>query len=126
MVDTERNETEQAPLEALRRDTERALLQAQQADETWSQQLEPALHESYRQFTPGSLHAKLVQGTTRIWDQSEALANAYVEGLPLGPDMPSTPPDTQQFLRLFQNLRTRYHRRALLAERWGKGTVAWS
>lgn len=120
---TERNEAEQAPLEALRRETERYLASAQSADQIWSRQLEPELQEAYRQFTPGSLHAKLAQGTSRIWDQSEELANAYVEKVPYNDH--SSPPDTTTFLRLFQELRTRYHRRALLAERWSQGTVAW-
>jgi ESCRT-I complex subunit VPS37 len=133
-----RNAELQPRLEALRRETSAYFDQARSLDAEW-QVLNTSLEKIYRRFAPASLHIALTQGTSKIYDASEALAHAYVEGLP---DLASgivTPeeasgattsttraqdPDTQ-FVRKFRELRTRYHRRALLAERWSKGTVTW-
>ncbi len=146
---TERNASLQPRLEALRRETQAYFDTARALDGEWGP-LQLSLAEMYKRFSPGSLHSALTQGTHRIDEASEALANAYVEGMPslasgvLTPENndggAGTPtqapapaaaaggraqdPDTH-FVRKFRDLRTRYHRRALLAERWSKGTVDW-
>lgn len=120
------------------------------------------MREAYKRFTPSSLLFTLTQSASKLHDQSESLANAFVEGLPLEivvsnrrgrimltslnpPAFPPiqttslvTPPDSgtatptgreadgeATFVRKYRALRTTYHRRNLMADRWARDTVTW-
>lgn len=68
----------------------------------------------------------------QVHDESETLANAYVEGLPVaGASM--DPVDVRclrltqdtTFVRQYRALRTLYHRRALLLDQCARQRVQW-
>jgi ESCRT-I complex subunit VPS37 len=125
------------------------------------------MKEAYKKFTPSSLLFTLTQSASKLHDESESLANAFVEGLPLEIAVSSafaddmrylangctiflkstshglTPPDSgtatptnretpreaaeseATFVRRYRALRTIYHRRNLMADRWARGSVTW-
>ena len=46
-------------------------------------------------------------------------------GTPSGTGTPRTGRDVDEFIRNFRELRKVYHKRALWAEKWGRGEVMW-
>lgn len=41
------------------------------------------MNEAYRRFSPSTLHFGLTQSASKLHDESESLASAFAEGLPL-------------------------------------------
>ncbi|KAK0567862.1 hypothetical protein OC844_000063 [Tilletia horrida] len=147
-----RNEDELRPrLEQVRQETQRYFVQAREAEDVQWKEEERRLLEAHRRFAPPALLAQLQQSTARIYEQSEDLANALVEGRPLPPhllgaarellaqqqhpgsslaagggagieDTPSADP-VPTFTKAFLALRTAYHRRAMIEERWRRDMI---
>ncbi|KAL9933436.1 hypothetical protein V8E36_007612 [Tilletia maclaganii] len=139
-----RNEEQlRPPLEKVREETQLSFLQAKEAEEVHWREEERRLAEAHRRFAPPALLAQLQHSTAKIYEQSEDLANALVEGRTLPPALLSaarelssssgasaagveetSDSDTiQTFVKAFLKLRTAYHRRAMLEERWRRDTV---
>lgn len=72
----------QPSLEALRSDTQYLYDRARSLEQQWPL-VEAEMRESYKKFTPSSLLFTLTQSASKLHDESESLANAFVEGLPL-------------------------------------------
>ncbi|CAD6884054.1 unnamed protein product [Tilletia laevis] len=138
------------PLERVREDTQRYFAQAREAEEVQWKLEERKLAEAHRRFAPPALLAQLQQSTAKIYEQSEDLANALVEGRQLPPSLlaaarevsrsntaagssslaleadaedTSTADPIQTFTKAFLSLRIAYHRRAMLEERWRRDTI---
>jgi hypothetical protein len=79
---TARNAALQPALEALRGETQQYYDRARLLEQQWPI-IEAEMKESYKKFTPSSLLFTLTQSASKLHDQSESLANAFVEGLPL-------------------------------------------
>ncbi|CAO1633218.1 unnamed protein product [Sympodiomycopsis kandeliae] len=125
-----RNLSLQPQLEATRAETQQYHDRALAAEAEWPK-AEAQMKEAYRRFAPPSLHAQIVQAATKLHEQSEMLASAFVDGLPLetgGSEAASqtTAGDSDAlFTRRYREMRTEYHRLNLIAERWANGTVQW-
>ncbi|CAO1615007.1 unnamed protein product [Parajaminaea phylloscopi] len=146
-----RNLALQPQLENLRAETQQYYDRAAAAEAEWPR-VEAEMKEAYRRFGPSALHAQVVQSASKLHEQSEALASAFVDGLPLESALPpaaaarssatidegadavapvpsastaaSSTPDAL-FTRRYRELRTDYHRLNLIADRWAKGAVQW-
>lgn len=77
-----RNTAIQPSLEALRAETQQLYDRARSLEQQWPR-MEAAMREAYRRFTPSSLLFTLTQSASKLHDESESLANAFVEGVPL-------------------------------------------
>jgi hypothetical protein len=77
-----RNVTVQPNLERLRNETQELFDRAKSLERRWVT-LERDTNEEYRRFTPGTLLFNLTQSASKLHDESESLASAFVEGLPL-------------------------------------------
>ncbi|UZJ51559.1 hypothetical protein CBS101457_000879 [Exobasidium rhododendri] len=135
-----RNIQLQPPLEALRSETQQLYDRARSLEQQWPR-VEAEMRDVYKRFTQFSLLSNLTQSASRLHDESESLANAFVEGLPLEIASTShglTPPDSgtatptgreadseATFVRRYRALRTTYHRRNLMADRWARESVIW-
>lgn len=75
-----RNEARRPELESLRSETRRAYEHARTLQAQWPV-VERALHEARKRFMPFAMHSQLQMAANQLHDESEALANAYVEGL---------------------------------------------
>lgn len=82
ILSTARNAALQPALEALRSDTQQLYDRARTHEQQWPL-VEAEMREAYKRFTPSSLLFTLTQSASKLHDQSESLANAFVEGLPL-------------------------------------------
>ncbi|CAO1636463.1 unnamed protein product [Jaminaea pallidilutea] len=135
----QRNLSMQPALEALRSETQQLYDRAIAAEAEWPKQ-EAELKEAYKRFAPPALHAQVVRDAAKLHEQSEALAAAYVDGMPLETAMPESSPSdhnanqrsfsSQQdvdatFTRKYKEMRIEYHRLNLIADRWSKGAVQW-
>ncbi|KAE8226827.1 hypothetical protein CF326_g7646 [Tilletia indica] len=147
-----RNEEELRPaLERVREETQSGFVAAKEAEEVLWKEEERKLAEAQRRFAPPALLAQLQQTTAKIYEQSEDLANALVEGRQLPPSLlaaardvgysrtgggssSSSAPDEgaegttaadpiQTFTKAFLSLRTAYHRRAMIEERWRRDSI---
>ncbi|PKI85743.1 hypothetical protein MVES_000258 [Malassezia vespertilionis] len=58
-----------------------AYVHAREMESAWTA-TERAMHEAYKRFTPSALQARIHHAANAVHDESEALANAYVEDLP--------------------------------------------
>lgn len=79
---TARNAALQPELEALRSDNQHLYDRARSLEQQWSR-VETEMREIYKKFTSSSLLFTLTQSASKLHDESESLANAFVEGLPL-------------------------------------------
>lgn len=77
-----RNVTVQPTLERLRNETEQLFDRAKSLENRWAT-MERETNEEYRRFTPSTLLFNLSQSASKLHDESESLASAFVEGLPL-------------------------------------------
>ncbi|PWN41019.1 hypothetical protein IE81DRAFT_197340 [Ceraceosorus guamensis] len=123
-------------LEGLRRETKEYFDEARKLELEWPE-LERRQREAYKRFAPSSLLALLTQSTSKLHDESESLAGAFVEGLPLDAALDAslssttlTPANRNEdpgtaFVRRYRQLRATYHRQNIVAERWTRGTVVW-
>ncbi|PWN19136.1 hypothetical protein BCV69DRAFT_251465 [Microstroma glucosiphilum] len=121
-----RNLALQPGLEALRAETQHYHDRAVAAEQQWPR-AEAEMKEAYKRFAPSSMHSQLVHDASRLHQQSEALASAFVDGLPL--DIEGTTPNVRiehaLFTKRYREMRTEYHKLNLIAERWASGTVQW-
>ena len=72
----------QPGLEALRNETQQLYDRARRLEQEWPL-LENQMKEAYKRFSPSTLLFALTQSATKLHDQSESLASAFAEGLPL-------------------------------------------
>jgi ESCRT-I complex subunit VPS37 len=79
---TARNMALQPPLEKLRVETQQLYDRARSLEQQWPR-VDAEMKDVYKRFTPFSLLSTLTQSASRLHDESESLANAFVEGLPL-------------------------------------------
>lgn len=77
-----RNMKMQPDLEALRNETQQLYDRARRLEQEWPQ-LENQMKEAYKRFSPSTLLFALTQSASKLHDQSESLASAFAEGLPL-------------------------------------------
>jgi len=63
---------------------------------------------------------RLRHATTAQDELSEALATKFVKG-----EADEVQADVDAFVKQFRESRTVYHKRAIWAERWASGKVAW-
>ena len=75
-----RNEARRPELESLRSETRSAYEHARTLQAQWPA-VERALHEARKRFMPFALQSQLQMAANQLHDESEAFANAYVEGL---------------------------------------------
>ncbi|PWN38370.1 uncharacterized protein FA14DRAFT_131721 [Meira miltonrushii] len=123
-----RNMTMQPGLEALRNETQQLYDRARKYEQEWPL-LDNQMKEAYKRFSPSTLLFTLTQSAGKLHDQSESLASAFAEGLPLESGA-ATPTGRDAdgdatFVRRYRALRTTYHRRNLMADRWARGTITW-
>ena len=78
----QRNMTMQPGLEALRNETQQLYDRARRLEQEWPL-LENQMKEAYKRFSPSTLLFTLTQSASKLHDQSESLASAFAEGLPL-------------------------------------------
>ncbi|KAI3620643.1 hypothetical protein CBS9595_002610 [Malassezia furfur] len=116
------NEQLRPTLLALRAQTRAAYDEACAADAAWPA-IEREMDEAYKRFTPAALQTRLQLAMNEVHDESETLANAYVEGLPTS--AAGDVIDDTTFVRQYRALRTLYHRRALLLEQCARQRVQW-
>lgn len=77
-----RNMTMQPGLEALRNETQQLYDRARRYEQEWPL-LDNQMKEAYKRFSPSTLLFTLTQSASKLHDQSESLASAFAEGLPL-------------------------------------------
>ncbi|WFD04949.1 hypothetical protein MVES1_000274 [Malassezia vespertilionis] len=116
------NAAKRPALLALRDETSAAYVHAREMESAWTA-TERAMHEAYKRFTPSALQARIHHAANAVHDESEALANAYVEDLP--PEGSTHTMNYALFVRHYRDLRTRYHRRALLHDLCTQQRVQW-
>ncbi|SNX82718.1 uncharacterized protein MEPE_01424 [Melanopsichium pennsylvanicum] len=121
-----RNLALQPDLEALRAETQALFDRAKALEAEWATK-EAQLNELQKRFSPSALHFGLMQSASKLNDKSEALANAFVEGLEYPLDDSGTAVnallDEQAFVKRYKELRKTYHKRRLVADRWAGGQV---
>lgn len=125
-----RNLERQPALEALRSETQQLFDRAKSLEAQWSH-TEQQLNEAQKRFNPSALHFSLTQSASKLNDQSEELANAFVEGLPYPRENGGTLGeealvDDAAFVRRYKQQRLLYHKRRLVADRWARGQVHWT
>ncbi|TKY89165.1 hypothetical protein EX895_001696 [Sporisorium graminicola] len=124
-----RNLERQAPLEALRTETQQLFDRAKALEAEWATR-ELQLNEAQKRFNPSALHFSLTQSASKLNDRSEQLANAFVEGLTYPKDDSGTAEealvDEASFVRRYKQQRLLYHKRRLVAERWARNQVHWT
>ncbi|WFC94919.1 hypothetical protein MBRA1_001557 [Malassezia brasiliensis] len=124
------NEQLRPVLLALRAQTRATYDEACAADAAWPA-IEREMDEAYKvriltltkRFTPSALQTRLQLAMNEVHDESETLANAYVEGLPTSAAGDII--DDTTFVRQYRALRTLYHRRAMLLEQCARQRVQW-
>ncbi|CBQ70742.1 conserved hypothetical protein [Sporisorium reilianum SRZ2] len=125
----QRNLERQAPLEALRIETQQLFDRAKALEAEWASR-EVQLNEAQKRFNPSALHFSLTQSASKLNDRSEHLANAFVEGLPYPKDDSGTAEeamvDEASFVRRYKQQRLLYHKRRLVADRWARNQVHWT
>ncbi|WVR08196.1 hypothetical protein IAU60_005242 [Kwoniella sp. DSM 27419] len=134
---------------ALRDATAQSYAHAEHMKMRWAD-IEKAQANLYQRNRPSFLHLRLRHSITDQDEQSEKIASAFIEGRSAGPSAPGSridspapfersstpsavagPSDrnqnkvTDDFIQEFKAARKTYHKRALWAERWTKGEVAW-
>ncbi|CAD6566494.1 MAG: hypothetical protein TREMPRED_002658 [Tremellales sp. Tagirdzhanova-0007] len=113
----------------------------------WTE-IEKAQANLYQRHRPSFLHLRLRHSMTDQDDHSEKMASAFIEGRngrgsgteatsravspgsEVAPHASATPDRTQNkaiedFIQEFKAARKIYHKRAIWAERWSRGEVAW-
>ncbi|CDR88047.1 uncharacterized protein SPSC_03633 [Sporisorium scitamineum] len=125
----QRNLERQAPLEALRTETQQLFDRAKSLEAEWAAR-ELQLNEAQKRFNPSALHFNLTQSASKLNDRSEQLANAFVEGLTYPKDDSGTAEeavvDEASFVRRYKQQRLLYHKRRLVADRWARNQVHWT
>lgn len=124
-----RNLERQAPLQALRAETQQLFDRAKSLEAEWATR-EAQLTEVQKRFNPSALHFGLTQSASKLNDRSEELANAFVEGLAYPRDDSGTSEqalvDDASFVRRYKQQRLLYHKRRLVADRWARNQVHWT
>lgn len=77
-----RNVTLRPTLEGLRAETQSLYDRALSLQQQWPH-IEQDMAEAYKRFAPSTLLFSLTQSASKLHDESESLASAFVEGLPL-------------------------------------------
>lgn len=89
-----------------------------------------------QRYRPSFLHLRLRHSITSQDDISESMAASFIEATPDSAGESSgraTPIGTtaeknkslDEFIKEFKAVRKTYHKRAIWAERWNRGEVAW-
>lgn len=130
------NASLQPALESLRAEVQHLYDRAVQLRDLEWPTVQREMGEARRKLEPQTLLARLSQSATRLHDSSESFASAYVEGLTMDAAMAeagiaaATTTTTQgqeadvAFVRQYRSMRTVYHKRNIMADRWAKGTVS--
>ncbi|KGB77938.1 hypothetical protein I307_01309 [Cryptococcus deuterogattii 99/473] len=129
-------------LSALRDATAQSYAHAEDLKRQWAD-IEKAQQNLYQRVRPSFLHLRLRHSLTAQDELSEKIASAFIEdksatnsrpGSRIDSPAPSTeglPLDRAQgraiedFIQEFKAARKVYHKRAIWAERWSRGEVAW-
>lgn len=111
-----RNEARRSELETLRDETRRAFVYARTLETQWPG-VERALREANKRFTPFAMQSRLQLAANQLHEESEELANSYVEGL--------SAIDDSAFVRQYREMRTRHHVRSMLHEQCVNHRVQW-
>lgn len=131
-ADSARNEARRADLEALRNDTRSAFEHARTLEAQWPL-VERTLHEAQKvrlyvltqRFTPFAIQTRLQMAANQLHDESEDLANAFVEGLSHDDVRLHTLTQDTAFVRQYRDMRTRHHLRRMLHEQCAQRRVQW-
>lgn len=116
----QRNLALQPALEELRKETLH-LFERAKALEAEGALKEKQLEEARKRFHPNAMLFGLTQSAGKLNDETEELANAYVEGMPYKDEGELM--DEVAFVRRYKQQRFLYHKRRLVADRWARGQV---
>ncbi|OCF61919.1 hypothetical protein L486_01583 [Kwoniella mangroviensis CBS 10435] len=132
---------------ALRDATAQSYAYAEGLKRKWTD-IEKAQANLYQRNRPSFLHLRLRHSLTAQDELSEKIASAFIEGRSAGASMPGSRVDSpwpgaegtstpvsggdrnqskaiEDFINEFKAARKTYHKRAIWAERWSRGEVAW-
>lgn len=116
----QRNLALQPALEELRKETLHLFERAKSLEAEWAVK-EKQLGEARKRFHPNAMLFGLTQSAGKLNDETEELANAYVEGMPYKDE--GGVMDEVAFVRRYKQQRLLYHKRRLVADRWARGQV---
>ncbi|WWC92970.1 uncharacterized protein L201_007933 [Kwoniella dendrophila CBS 6074] len=131
---------------ALRDSTAQSYAYAEGLKRRWVD-IEKAQANLYQRNRPSFLHLRLRHSLTSQDESSEKIASSFIEGRSSGPSIPGSRVDSpvpnlegtstpiqgdrnqnkaiDEFINEFKAARKTYHKRAIWAERWSRGEVAW-
>ncbi|WVQ66350.1 uncharacterized protein L199_004529 [Kwoniella botswanensis] len=132
---------------ALRDATAQSYAYAEGLKRKWTD-IEKAQANLYQRNRPSFLHLRLRHSLTAQDELSEKIASAFIEGRSAGASLPGSRVDSplpgaegtstpvsggdrnqskaiEDFINEFKAARKTYHKRAIWAERWSRGEVAW-
>ncbi|WWC65715.1 uncharacterized protein I303_108337 [Kwoniella dejecticola CBS 10117] len=131
---------------ALRDSTAQSYAYAEGLKKQWVD-IEKAQSSLYQRNRPSFLHLRLRHSLTAQDEQSEKIASAFIDGRSAGASLPGSRVDSpvpnaegmstpisgdrnqskaiDDFVNEFKAARKTYHKRAIWAERWSRGEVAW-
>ncbi|WVQ89534.1 hypothetical protein IAS59_003296 [Cryptococcus gattii] len=129
-------------LSALRDATAQSYAHAEDLKRQWAD-IEKAQHNLYQRVRPSFLHLRLRHSLTAQDELSEKMASAFIEDKSATNSRPDSRIDSpapsaeglpldraqgraiEDFIQEFKAARKIYHKRAIWAERWSRGEVAW-
>ncbi|ODO00789.1 hypothetical protein L198_03116 [Cryptococcus wingfieldii CBS 7118] len=127
---------------ALRDATAQSYAHAEGLKRHWTD-IEKNQKDLYQRVRPSFLHLRLKHSLSAQDEASEKIASAFIEGRSAGNSRPGSridspvpigdgPADRQSqnraiddFIQEFKASRKTYHKRAIWAERWSRGEIAW-